>query len=584
VVNHRENSVNRRTAFPLIAILVVVAVLAYSNTFRVGFTFDDLRVITENPAIKHLSNPKEFWNYWSTRWLVLLSLALNYRIHGLRVPGYHIVNLAIHVLNGIVLFYLVRRLLRSKSLEGKPFLRYDREIAFFSALLFLAHPVQTEAVTYIVQRTTSLATLLYLTALLLYVAARQSKDRSRATFSYVLCIAATAAGMLTKEITITIPLCIVLYVVVLENESPRQIVRRWRHFLPVLLTLLIIPTTLLLSQARTMLEFSDPQRAALRLPLHDYLLTEVNVVRTYLRLLFVPAGQNLDWEYPAARSLLEPRTFLSLMLLLAIVAGAIWLRKRNALVCFGILWFFLSLSVESSFLPLYNVIAEHRLYLPMAGFSIALVAGLYSIAADRFNILAAAALSVFIVILAVATHERNRIWQEGRIWEDVVKKSPQSARAHNNLGNWYKSQGRLDDAIHEYTRALELDPSYFGAYTNLGLTYDQKGRMEEAVRCYARALTINPHDAQAYNNLGIAYGKLGLLDRAIEIFHDGLQFAPDDSNLRSNLGLAYLKKGDPQSAVVELERAMQLNPDNEKARENLRLAREALAKTHKRQD
>jgi tetratricopeptide (TPR) repeat protein len=290
----------------------------------------------------------------------------------------------------------------------------------------------------------------------------------------------------------------------------------------------------------------------------------------------VPIGQNLDYDYPAAQSLLQLSTLASLALLIAILLGALHLRKSNPLLCFAILWFFLALSVESSFLPLYNVIAEHRLYLPMAGYSMVLVGGLYSISGEKHKNALIAFLCVYIGLLGFMTYKRNSIWQQGRIWEDVVQKSPGNARAHNNLGNWYKSQNRIEDAIREYKLAIETDPTYFGAYNNLGIIYHHQNRMEEAIRCYARVLTLDPNNPEAHNNLGIAYAKLGLLDQAIKIFRKGLESAPEDANLHSNLGLAYLKKGEFREAVLELKKALELNPDNEKAGENLRRVEDAI--------
>ncbi|HXX57700.1 MAG TPA: hypothetical protein VEI96_06840, partial [Thermodesulfovibrionales bacterium] len=406
-IQHRDSlSILIRKPFFHLLLIAVVGLAAYSNCFSVPFVFDDDFNIVHNPVIRvldHFFTSLKGYDFNPRRYIGYLSFALNYRIGGLDVAGYHGVNVAIHIGNAMLLYLLVLLTFRTpyfahSSLEdgccqpkdsgsaGPDAFPVPVFIAFFASLLFAAHPVQTQAVTYIVQRFTSLATLFYLLSLVFYIKGRlKSQGAKSPLLFYCLSLVLALCAMKTKEMAWTLPVIIILYEV-LFFESPLR--RRLLYLLPVLLTLLIIPVSIVntdKSLGEVLSDLSEKTRVQSEISREDYFMTEMRVIVTYIRLIFFPVNQNLDYDYPVSYSFFTPPVFFSFLLLAAIFGAAVYLlyRSRKAegkayyrLIAFGILWFFTGLSIESSVIPIADVIFEHRLYLPAVGAFIAIATSL----------------------------------------------------------------------------------------------------------------------------------------------------------------------------------------------------------------
>jgi len=479
-----------RLTHPLSALLTLtlLAVLIYSNAFSAAFHFDDIPNIVDNPQIKHLAN---LLDLSGSRYVGFLTFALNYRFGGLSVFGYHLVNLLIHITNGTLVYALVLLLFRAAHTPPltPPASRVSAApaIALSAALLFIAHPIQTQAVTYIVQRFASLATLFYLLTVLCYLKWRlSSSDSKRRHLWYAAAFIATILGMKTKEITFTLPFMLLLVEAVFFGPPTRK---QWLALIPFFLTLPIIP----LSRPGALGEGEAGfARDAFALSRPDYLFTQCRVIMTYLRLLVLPVDQNLDYDYPASHSLFVPPVFFSFLFLSALFAAAVyllWFSRRAAadprlrLIGFGVLWFFITLSIESSIIPIRDVIFEHRLYLPSAGLFLAVGTAALGYA-DRARVWAAIGIGMVVLIFSVLTYERNHVWMdEASLWTDVIRKSPSKARGHNNLGNALEDDGRLDKALQEYKTAIAIDPAYATAYYNLGLFYYHHAEPSMALPC-----------------------------------------------------------------------------------------------------
>ena len=240
-------------------------------------------------------------------------------------------------------------------------------------------------------------------------------------------------------------------------------------------------------------------------PLH-YLLTQFRVMVTFIRLAFVPIHQNLDYDYPIYKNLFELPVLSSLLFLTAILylAKRIFLKYR--LVSFSICWFFLTLLPESSVLPLQDVIYEHRLYLPLAGYSIFLVSGVYYLFGKKNIKTMIIVLMMIIGINSVLTYQRNKIWMnELTLWNDTIRKSPYKARAYNNRGVIYKNLRNYMQAMADYNKAITLNPKDTDTLVNRGNIYASQGNPALAISDFSRAIEINPNDAQAYFNRGIIY-------------------------------------------------------------------------------
>jgi tetratricopeptide (TPR) repeat protein len=326
---------------------------------------------------------------------------------------------------------------------------------------------------------------------------------------------------------------------------------------------------------------------------HDYLLTEIRVIVSYLRLFVFPLGQNLDYDYPVFHSFFEKEVLLSFLLLLAHLTLGIYLFIKSSftdrdeairpapftshsmrLVAFGIFWFFLTLSVESSVIPLYPIY-EHRVYLPSVGLITALVSAVFLIAKGSGK-LYKGAVTFFVavtVVFAYAAHARNNVWlDEVTLWEDVVKKSPGIARPNNNLCNAYLDRGMTARGMKYCQTAVEIDPGFARAHNNLGRGYLALGQVDLAVTHLREAVRIMPYYVKAHNNLGAAYVEKGLYDQAIEELLNTISIDPGFAMAHYNLGLAYTKKGLPDAAIQEFETALRFRPDYQKAHQRLALA------------
>ncbi|TAK09642.1 MAG: tetratricopeptide repeat protein [Candidatus Manganitrophaceae bacterium] len=483
-------------------LLAVLATLIYSNTFSVPFIFDDVPNIVENPRIKDLRN---FLDLSGSRYIGYLSFALNYHFGNLSLFGYHLINLIIHIANGFLVYLLVRLLFQTPSISRGDWGETDRAswIALATALLFVVHPIQTQAVTYIVQRLASLATLFYLLSVVFYLKGRlPSADVRNKFFWCVLALLSTVLAMKTKEISFTLPIMLVLIEIVFFGTLDKE---RMVFLIPFLLTLLVIPFSRL--DVVGSIEEGFAQQTTV-LSRSEYLFTEFRVILTYLRLLLFPINQNLDYDYPVSHSSFEPSVLISLLFLLTLFAMSVYFVFVSSstwlsLAGFGIFWFFLTLSVESSIIPIWDVIFEHRLYLPSVGFLMTLSMILFGGIRVKIRDKAAAILLLgVLLVFSVATYKRNIVWgEELTLWQDVVTKSPGSQRGHNNLGAFLSKKGELDKAAFHYSKALEINPRFAEAHHNLANTLAKQGRLEEAVQHYLQALQINPGLAQARERL-----------------------------------------------------------------------------------
>lgn len=601
-----------------ISILVVIALLAYSNTFRVPFLFDDEGSIQLNNSVHGLKNFLDGgYNFLPNRILGYFSFALNYQLSGLDVTGYHIVNLAIHVITALLVYALGRLTLGAPRLKQN---FSEAQIGLFSfvvALLFVSHPVQTQAITYIVQRLTSLCALLYLTSLVCYV--RWRLDYTGST-SFVRGIAspwlaasfvAAVLAMKTKEIAFTLPVIILLYESTFFGWPGRKL---FGQMVPLLLTVFIIPYTVfstinpLIQSGGTLLsDVTSPAYNIVRVTRWEYLYTQFSVILTYLRLLILPFGQNLDYDYQINHSLAEPRTLLSLLALLLLLSLAIYLFMKSnrvtasagevkeetqparltipsaplyRLAAFGIFWFFITLSVESSVIIIQDVIFEHRLYLPSFGFFVFIVScsalGLNRLSPKIRDIrtVTTSVTVILVLTLTSATFARNNVWQDWpSIWGDTVKKSPEKPRPHLILGIGYYYRQDMDNALLEYQQAARLKPDYIEAYYNMGLVYKAKQQHAEAIPMFLKVLGLCAFNAEmyakVYNEIGTSYADLGDYDQAVKALTDAVKYQPESVEFRNNYAFSLILKGDTEAAVKEYLTVLSLSPGNAHATEML---------------
>ena len=554
--------------FVSLVLIGLVGIIIYANSFDCSFHFDDFSNIVDNPDVHDVTDLRSIWKFNSRRFVGDLSFAFNYHVHQVDVFGYHLVNLLIHLGASLLVWRLVMLILATPVMRSSNLAQHKRLVALFCGLIFVAHPLQTQAVTYIVQRLAALATLFYLASLCLYLQGRLANRRRTAVMSYIGLAATFLAGIFTKEIVYTLPLMLVVFEFsLMETGNFREIVTGRRVLLyivpPLAVSALIL--TFLVMKFGTYIIFHpspsqrllDPELTSIR-----YLMTQFRVIWVYLRLLVLPVGQNLDHDFPASLGFLTPgTTFIGFLFLLGLFGTAIRLFSRKRIIALGILWFFITLSVESSFKPLGNVMFEHRLYLPMFGYSLFVASVLY----DLVGIRSLRAYVLIIVALmsmnAGLTFRRNFVWKdEITLWRDVVRKSPRKPRPYNNLANALSLVGRDEEAKGYLTQAIRLYPGYADAYNNLGIIYLREGNLEQARAMFERAIEINFYQTTARNNLGKVLLMQGHIQEAKASFQNALDQKLYHPEALNNMGDILCREGNFEEAITMFRRAVELDP------------------------
>lgn len=548
-------------------IIASLGIIVYSNSYYCSFHLDDYTSIVNNFCIKNIHLLSNVWNFLPRRSLLYLSFALNYHFNGLNVFYYHLFNLAIHLIAAILVWWLMLLTFKTPVMRDEKIARRADIISLLAGLIFVVHPIQTEAVTYIVQRAASMAALFYLSSLCFYIKSRLSaRGGGGEEYSYYISSFVFAVlAMFTKETAITLPLMILLYEFsFLRNGKGFN----WVRLVPFILAILIIPITMLLTETgavRVGQLQSEPGISSMH-----YLLTEFRVMMTYVRLVFLPFHQNLDYDYPISKSIFELPTLISFLAWggMLFLAQRLFLKYR--LFSFSIFWFFLTLLPESSFMPIRDVIFEHRLYLPLVGFSIFLVIGAYYLWGENTFRRMVIILTLIIAIFSLLTYQRNKVWSdELTLWNDTIKKSPYKVRPYINRGLAYYREGNYMHAIADYSKAVSLKPDAEDEYNNLGLVYSKQENFPQAISDYSQAIALKPEYADAYYNRGNIYFREGDFVKAVADYDKSILFNPDNEDEYNNRGLAYYKIGKFDQAILDYNKAVKLNSKDVDAYQNL---------------
>ncbi|MGD0017255.1 MAG: tetratricopeptide repeat protein [Verrucomicrobiia bacterium] len=537
------------------ALVVLAALAAYSNSFSVPFLFDDVRIL-KNPRIQHA--PLTEMVASTSRPVVQLSLALNYAVGGFDVRGYHAFNLIIHMLAALTLYGIVRRTLAGERLRS----RYGQTagwLAFAVALVWLLHPLQTESVTYIIQRAESMMGLFYL--LTLYCVIRGA-EVTKGRLWYAAAVVACAVGMRCKPVMATVPVVILLYDRAFLTGSLREALRRRVWLYSSLAATWLLLLVLLQNGGQ---EWKTNAGFAYQ-PIQpvEYALTQPGVILHYLRLSVWPHPLCLDYAWPIARtwiSIVPPATLITILLF-----ATVWLWKSMPSLGFVGAWFFLTLAPSSSVVPIAEAAFEHRMYLPLAAVVTLVVIGIHTLIGWR-SMAVCLAVAVGLGFLTVRRNADYR--SELAIWSDTAAKRPSNPRAHNNLGVALASQGRVSEAIAEYSAALRIKPNYVDPHNGLGAALASQGKVSEAIAEYAAAVRLRPDDADAHYNFGIALVRQGNMSEAIEQFEQALRLGSDDADVHNNLGVVLARTGRLQEAIRQFYLVLRIKPDDAEAHYNL---------------
>jgi tetratricopeptide (TPR) repeat protein len=556
MIDRQNNSKQSRRAVAL-ALLSIIIFLSYSNTFDSAWQFDDHPNIVLNPYL-HISDlkPATLYDtffasrkdgfYQQTRLyrpLACLSLALNWYVGQADVTGYHVVNLLIHLVTGYVLFLTVLYLLNSPKLRGK----YDGSryfVALMTATLWAVNPIQTQAVTYIVQRMASMAAMFYILGIYFYVKARLQPASWKTYAFFVACFLSYGCALATKENTATLPLAIILLEVIFFQDLSSARTRRRIIWAAVISGLGIVLLGILFFLQGDPLGFLKHYGERSFTP-WQRLMTQPRILIFYLTLIFYPVPTRLSIEHDVmvSSSLIDPWTTLAsiVLIFLLIGAGISQIRKRP-IVGFAILFFFLTHLIESSIVGL-ELIFEHRNYLPSlfvffpVAVAIKWLLDYYRVRKRSMYVIMVSFFSLIIMGFGMGTYVRNIAWfSEKTLWEDAMPKAPNSKRPHHNVAwGYYWKTGQYDKAAEMYAQTL-------GTKTHAGIS-----------------------QARAINNIGNIHFIKGELDEAIEMFAEAHRRYPQYALFQLNLAKVKIKTGDIQRALVLLDKILSKVPGHRQA-------------------
>lgn len=549
-------------------LFLLAAFVLYGNTLSGAFHFDDFIFIVQNPELTDPFAVRTIWEEGSapTRFVTYWTFAWNYYFHQYDVTGYHVVNILIHGLNSVIVFWLTGMLASRLAVLGRLPPGRVRPAALIAALVFLCHPLQTQAVTYLCQRFASLATLFYLLSVGCYVRGRLT-GRRRGGWWAAAC-GAGLAGMFTKQIVLTLPVTVLLTEWLFFRDAAMSWRGLWRHGWVILAAAagcLLIPAVYAFNVESILLrEYESLSHRGDLLNAWTYFLTQSRVIWTYIRLLLWPAGQNLLYDFPASTAWWAPKVIAGFGGIAVLISAALAGRRRYPLAAFGVLWFFTALMVESGFIPIRHVIFEHRVYLPMFGF--ALVAA-QILTLRRIPVGAAFTLAVAtVLILSVLTVRRNTVWRDGiSLWSDVLEKSPGQIRAYTHLATNYLNQRDFDRALDIYTAAIAVDPERAESYNNRGNVYAALKRYDLALADYRRALALDPTLEKTYNNVGTIYNKRKQFVQALDHYNRAIELNPSNAGAYFNRANVYLQRNELDKAFADYTRSIENNPFQKKA-------------------
>ncbi|WP_438483291.1 tetratricopeptide repeat protein [Oleiharenicola lentus] len=542
--------------------LLIAAFVVYWNSFDVPFVFDDGPSIQGNPTIRQLwpltvpLSPPANGEGVTGRPLVNLSLAINFAIGGFEVRGYHVMNVFLHALAGLALWGIARRTLRSDVMSAR--VRENAELlAWCMALIWLVHPLLTESVTCVIQRTEVLGGLFFLATIYGFIRATASGSQ----VWFALTIAACVAGMTSKEIVAGAPVLALLYDRTFISGTFRGAWQRHKKlYLALAATWLWLAWLMLHNQQR-----GRTVGFGLGVTSWEYLLTQCRALTIYLKLSFWPHPLIVDYGTPVVKSLGD--VWWRGVIIVGLLGGTAFALWRRPVIGFVGAWFFVILAPSSSIVPLTTqTIAEHRMYLPLIAVVALAAVGVVHWLGRRGCV----GLALIAVASGGATIARNHDYRDDlTLWEGTVAASPHNSRALAGLGTAHFARGNLAEAIRYYAESLELDPDSALKRYNLGLAYGASGQVDEAIACYRAALRIAPQYVPVHANLGALLVDRGAYEEAIPHLRGAILAVATMPDAHYFLGRALTGVGRTEEAMAAYREAIRLDAEQIAARLNL---------------
>lgn len=530
----------------VISLIVTISLTLYANTLKNSFVYDDVHTIVNNALIKDISNLPMLFDkgeYFSRsgeasyRPAVTFTYFIDYALYELKPWGYHLTNILLHAANGVLL-YIFLTLFFNRGIPSARFSLLNNPPLLIT-ILFITHPILTEAVNAVSYREDLLAFLFYMATLTIYLLIRSHRkspnDWQPATsLLYIFSCLLYSIALFSKEMALTLPFIIYCYELVYMDKSKR------RSALTNYYNIGYIVIALAYAYLR-FYYFQNPMAGGFYIPdIWERLITIPLLILSYIKLLLFPVSLSAEYMFLHVESVLSALFIISCFVIFYLLSIAFRINKE---IVFGILFFIITSLPIYNIIPIANPLAERYMYLPSVGFFISMVSMvsiIYSIPlksriGSKVHRYAFSFLLIVLITYSFGAVTRNKVWRDDySLWSDMARKMPKSSRAHFGLGNVYVNQGNLEDAIKQFQIALQLAPNNLNArvklvitYYNLGVYYDDQGNFDKAIQQYQSALRLDPSVAEAHYNMGNIYMASGLKDKAKMEFETVLKIRPD---------------------------------------------------------
>jgi protein O-mannosyl-transferase len=568
-----------------IIILIIFGISVYFNSLNNGFVYDDITIITENYFLNNFT--KALPDFFSKNYFAIakettyrpvgtLTYFLNYKIWGLNPFGYHLSSVFLHIINILLLFYLLNKLFGEKN------------ISFLVSLIYMLHPVLTEAVNGVTFNEDILTTMFFLLSFIFYVKINENKKSG--TFYFFFSLFFFFMALISKEIAITLPVIILLYEVLLKdgfssdnifkvksiiNDSLSVIIKKRLYYLGfavVSIIYLYILFVAMKSPDKPEVSSYGSDGLFLRIVYLPYNLF------SYIKISCFPFNLCLEHDFHYPSGFFSMENIISYLVVIGVILFSKYIYRYSKKIFFGIWFYIITLLPVLNIIPIYKPVADRILYLPMIGFCLVL-GGILTEIFDRLKIenkrLKFGIRAVIIVLIlfgySYLTVTRNVVWKdELTLWGDVVKKNPRYAYGYGELGLAYLDKKMYVEAEYNIRKAIEIDKNALKPYVNLSLLLIEKDRLDDALETINKALEINPDYILGLKKLALIYGIKEQNKEAEDVYKKIIRLRSYDTEAYFNLGLIYAVQGKYNDAFISWEKVLEIDPNNAKARDNIK--------------
>jgi hypothetical protein len=544
----------RRAGAYVAALAVGLVFWIYWPAVYGPFLFDDEYLPFQDPKFL-ASHIKTILS--SQRPLMNLSFWVNGALFGLNPFSYHLLNIALHLVNGLLLYLILKKLIET----ARPEEALSKPIAALATLLFLVHPVHTESVAYVAGRSECLSLISFLGAFLLFLKKREAGITWPSSAGI---LALFGAAILSKEHTAVLPALLLFTDIFFSPGAITSGLRRnWRLYAP-LSTMAAFGGFFVWRVLAT----ADTAGFAMKeLPWHHYFFTQWRAIWIYIKLFFLPVGLNADYDFPISRGPLDHGAVFGLIGLIALLAVAFCYRKRCPLAFYGLVAFLVLLAPTSSVAPIKDPVAERRLYLPFLGLLLIVCEGVRRWRAPRFQQFALAGCAL--AALSGLTYARSTVWGNPLLlWEDTVRKSPGNSRAHFQLAMIHYTSGRCAEASKEFEQAAKTGGRDHRLLVDWGLAFDCLRQLDAALEKFREAVALD-NTAHVRSLMGMVLAKKGLTGAALDELNLAERIDPNYDMTYFYRGNIYRMRQDWAKAEADYRQALRLNEQNQVAQQAL---------------